>query len=168
MSSRMLHRDRRRGGPILSVENLRTAFFTDKETIRAVDGASFEVHEGETVGIVGESGSGKSVTARSIMGLIESPGEVLDGRIRFRDRGTLERFADSFSGKTVDVAGIDDDEHAATAGDDDFVFVEEWSGDDPSGGYVDVTRASPSALRKLRGNRITMIFQDPLSSLNPV
>ena len=168
MSTRTLDRERRRGDPILSVEDLRTAFFTDKETIRAVDGASFEVHKGETVGIVGESGSGKSVTARSIMGLIESPGEVLDGRIRFRDRGTFERFADSFSGKTVDVAGIDDDEHAATAGNDDFVFVEEWSGNDPSGGYVDVTRASPSALRKLRGNGIAMIFQDPLSSLNPV
>ena len=170
MSSRMLHRDRRRGGPILSVENLRTAFFTDKETIRAVDGASFDVHEGETVGIVGESGSGKSVTARSIMGLIESPGRILDGRIRFRDRGTLERFADSFSGRTVDVAGVDEAEHTAIADDDDFVFVEEWTGDDPSGGYVDVTRAtsSPSALRKLRGNGIAMIFQDPLSSLNPV
>ncbi|MFB6206642.1 MAG: ABC transporter ATP-binding protein [Haloglomus sp.] len=65
--------------PLLSVTDLRTAFFTDKETIYAVDGISFDVRRGETVGIVGESGSGKSVTARSIMGLIESPGQVLDG-----------------------------------------------------------------------------------------
>lgn len=65
--------------PILSVRDLQTVFRTDRETIYAVDGITFDVREGETVGIVGESGSGKSVTARSIMGLIESPGEVLEG-----------------------------------------------------------------------------------------
>ena len=73
--------------PVLSVSNLQTVFHTDKETIRAVDGISFDVHEGETVGIVGESGSGKSVTARSIMGIVESPGEVLPGSsINFNGR----------------------------------------------------------------------------------
>ncbi|WP_416838227.1 ABC transporter ATP-binding protein [Haloferax sp. DFSO52] len=65
--------------PVLSVRNLRTVFRTDRENIYAVDGVSFDVHEGETVGIVGESGSGKSVTARSIMGLIKSPGEIQSG-----------------------------------------------------------------------------------------
>jgi peptide/nickel transport system ATP-binding protein len=70
--------------PLLSVEDLRTVYYTDKETVYAVDGIDFDVRRGETVGIVGESGSGKSVTARSIMGLIESPGKVLEGSsIRF-------------------------------------------------------------------------------------
>ena len=70
---------------ILSVRDLRTVFRTDRETIYAVDGIDFDVRAGETVGIVGESGSGKSVTARSIMGLIESPGEILSGSsIKFK------------------------------------------------------------------------------------
>ncbi|MFW5934810.1 MAG: ABC transporter ATP-binding protein [Halolamina sp.] len=69
---------------LLSVENLRTVFHTDKETIRAVDGVSFDVGRGETVGLVGESGSGKSVTARSVLGLIEEPGVIEEGSIEFR------------------------------------------------------------------------------------
>ncbi|WP_435064941.1 ABC transporter ATP-binding protein [Halobaculum sp. EA56] len=72
------------GEPLLAVEDLTTVFHTDKETIRAVDGVSFTVREGETVGVVGESGSGKSVTARSILGLIDSPGVIESGSIRFR------------------------------------------------------------------------------------
>ncbi|GAA0473583.1 ABC transporter ATP-binding protein [Halococcus dombrowskii] len=161
-------RERTAGETVLSVENLRTAFFTDKETIRAVDGVSFDVREGETVGIVGESGSGKSVTARSIMGLIKSPGRVLDGAVNFRDRDVLSQLVDSNRKRTADVAGLSDTERANAVDEDDFAFVEEWDGDEPTDGYIDVTRVPDSALRTLRGNGIAMIFQDPLSSLNPV
>jgi peptide/nickel transport system ATP-binding protein len=105
--------------PVLSVENLQTAFFTDKETIRAVDGISFDIEPGETVGIVGESGSGKSVTARSIMGLIDDPGHVLDG-------SSIQFYGE------------------------------------------ELTTKSKEEYRELRGSGIAMVFQDPLTSLNPV
>jgi peptide/nickel transport system ATP-binding protein len=105
--------------PLLSVDNLQTAFFTDKEVIRAVDGVDFDIHRGETVGIVGESGSGKSVTARSIMGLVDSPGRVLEGSsIRFDGQ--------------------------------------------------ELTDKTEREYRNLRGSDIAMVFQDPLTSLNPV
>jgi len=163
-----VHTARHSEKPILSVDGLRTAFFTDKETIRAVDGVDFDVRGGETIGIVGESGSGKSVTARSVMGLTKSPGRVLDGTIRFRDPETVAHLADSFGGRTVDVAGLSEDERADATDDDDFVFVEEWDGDEPAAGAVEITRAPDTALRQIRGGGIAMIFQDPLSSLNPV
>ena len=112
-------RTERVGETVLSVTDLRTIFYTDKETIRAVDGISFDVKAGETVGIVGESGSGKSVTARSIMGLVKSPGRVGDeSSIRFRGR--------------------------------------------------ELTDLSGKEYRRIRGSGIAMVFQDPLTSLNPV
>ena len=75
---------------LLTVENLQTVFRTGKETVHAVDGVSFEIHPGETVGLVGESGSGKSVTARSILGLLDEPGHIEDGKIQFRGDNIVE------------------------------------------------------------------------------
>ena len=92
--------------PVLAVEGLRTSFFTDRETIRAVDGISFEIGPGETVGIVGESGSGKSVTARSIMGLVDNPGRVMAGSVRFADAPTVRRLAEDHPGRVVDVESL--------------------------------------------------------------
>ena len=104
--------------PALEVIGLRTQFFTDEGPVTAVDGVSFTVAEGEALGIVGESGSGKSVTALSLMRLLEDPARITAGEIRFQGR--------------------------------------------------DVLAASPEELRALRGDRMAMVFQDPMTSLNPV
>lgn len=110
---------------ILSVQDLLTVFPTDGGTVNAVDGISFELRAGETLGIVGESGSGKSVTALSIMQLVPKPGSVVAGSIVFHPPGT-------------------DSEH------------------------LELTRQSASELQKIRGKRISMIFQEPMTSLNPL
>src|SRR3954447_24745533 len=70
--------------PLLSVRDLKTYFFPDEGTVRAVDGASFDVYPRETLGIVGESGCGKSVTARSILRIVEEPGRIVGGQIVLR------------------------------------------------------------------------------------
>jgi peptide/nickel transport system ATP-binding protein len=103
---------------VLEVEDLRTFFFTDDGPVRAVDGVSFSVCAGETVGIVGESGSGKSVTALSIMRLLEEPARIVGGNIRFRGR--------------------------------------------------DVRDMTRTQLRGMRCGSVAMVFQDPMTSLNPV
>src|SRR5919109_5164275 len=72
--------------PLLAVRNLKTYFPQDEGTVKAVDGASFDLYPGKTLGIVGESGCGKSVTARSILRLIDRPGRIVDGEILFRRR----------------------------------------------------------------------------------
>src|SRR6266404_9617202 len=103
---------------LLSVSDLRTYFETEDGTVKAVDGVSFELKQGETLGIVGESGSGKSVANLSIMRLIpDPPGKIVSGTIMF-------------------------DGH-------------------------DVLKLSAREVRDLRGKRIAMIFQDPMTSLNP-
>jgi oligopeptide transport system ATP-binding protein len=106
-------------GKLLEITNLKTYFKTREGWVHAVDGVSFNINEGEKLGVVGESGCGKSVTALSIMRLIpHPPGETLDGSIVF--------------------------------GEQDLLDIPE------------------STMRKIRGKQIGMIFQDPLTSLNPV
>jgi peptide/nickel transport system ATP-binding protein len=88
--------------PILEVRDLRTYFFAEEGTVKAVDGASFELHAGRTLGIVGESGCGKSVTARSILRIVERPGRIVSGEILLRRPSE-----DGRPEETVDVAQLD-------------------------------------------------------------
>ncbi len=106
------------GVPTLSVRDLRTHFLTKAGAVKAVDGVSFDVAKGRILGLVGESGSGKSVTGFSIIGLVDPPGRVVGGEIRYNGANLLD---------------LDDE-----------------------------------AMRDLRGNRVAMIFQDPMMTLNPV
>jgi peptide/nickel transport system ATP-binding protein len=87
--------------PLLSVRNLKTYFTQDEGTVRAVDGVSFDVAEGATLGIVGESGCGKSITARSILRIVDRPGRIIEGEIHFR------RPAANGGGPTIDLAKLD-------------------------------------------------------------
>jgi len=109
--------------PLLEFKNLVTEFTTEDEVIKAVNGISFTLHKGETVGIVGESGSGKSVTSLSAMRLIAKPGNIASGEIIYYS-------------KTL--------------------------------GEIDLTKITEKLMRELRGNELAMIFQEPMTSLNPV
>ena len=108
---------------VVEFDNLHTYFFTDIGTVKAVDGVSFDIPRGKTVGVVGESGCGKSVTSLSLMQLVQRPqGQVVDGAIRFNS-----------------------DE-----------------------GVYDIAKTPTEVLQHIRGNQISMIFQEPMTSLNPV
>jgi peptide/nickel transport system ATP-binding protein len=126
--------------PLLRVENLTTRFFTEEGQVNAVEGVSFEVEQGEVFGIVGESGSGKSVTALSLVDLVESPGRITDGSVWFRKPDLAERIRE------------DDPEAAAESVDGDM---------------VDIRQLDENERRALRGTEFAMIFQDPTSSFNP-
>ena len=105
--------------PLLSVDNLKTQFFTQDGVVKAVNGVSFKLMPGETLGIVGESGCGKSITAMSLMRLIPTPpGKIVDGQVVFQGK--------------------------------------------------DILKMSDEQIRSIRGNEIAMVFQDPMTSLNPV
>ena len=108
---------------VLEFDDLHTYFFTDVGTVKAVDGVSFDVPAGKTVGIVGESGCGKSVTSLSLMQLVQRPnGQVVSGEMRL-----------NLGDKAYDVA-----------------------------------KMPIEAMQKIRGNVVSMIFQEPMTSLNPV
>jgi peptide/nickel transport system ATP-binding protein len=128
--------------PLLEVRDLKTQFYTERGAVRAVDGVSFDVEPGEIVGLVGESGAGKSVTTSSVMRLIEEPGEVVGGEVRYMDR-TLVGFEEAAD------EGEDADGRPELVPRDDMLSNREMR-------------------TEIRGNEIAIIFQDPMESLNPV
>jgi peptide/nickel transport system ATP-binding protein len=83
--------------PVLSLSDLRTQFSTERGQVKAVDGVSLDIGEGETVGLVGESGSGKSVTALSAMGLVDDPGRIVDGEVTLRSPSLAETFRERYA-----------------------------------------------------------------------
>ena len=112
---------------ILEITNLKTYFFLEKGTVRAVDGVNLRLDRETTLGLVGESGCGKSITAMSVMQLIQSPpGKIVDGQILLRRDG---------NGQVVDIVSLD-----------------------PRG----------PEMRRIRGGEIAMVFQEPMTSLNPL
>ena len=88
--------------PLLSVRNLKTYFTQDEGTVRAVDGVSFDLYPGATLGVVGESGCGKSITARSILRIVDRPGRIVGGEIYFRRPG-----ANGGAAEMVDLAKLE-------------------------------------------------------------
>jgi peptide/nickel transport system ATP-binding protein len=94
------------GEDLLRVEGLSTRFFTDEGQVNAVESVDLRVEAGEVLGIVGESGSGKSVTALSLVDLVESPGRVTDGAVRFRDPELAEEFPEAADGEMVDLRSV--------------------------------------------------------------
>ncbi|MEG1459591.1 MAG: ABC transporter ATP-binding protein [Acetivibrio sp.] len=110
---------------IIEFDNLKTYFYTDTGTVKAVDGVSFEIPRGKTIGVVGESGCGKSVTSLSVMRLLQGPqGQIAGGSIRYNQ----EKYNRT----------------------------------------VDLTKLPIKEMEKIRGNEISMIFQEPMTTLNPV
>src|SRR5687768_5922672 len=92
--------------PFLSVRDLKTYFFPDEGTVRAVDGVSFDLHAGKTLGIVGESGCGKSVTARSILRIVDRPGRIVGGQILLRRDGKTARRLQADGEAAVDLVKL--------------------------------------------------------------
>lgn len=110
-------------GNVVEFDDLHTYFFTDTGTVKAVDGVTFDVPAGKTVGVVGESGCGKSVTSLSLMQIVQRPqGQIVGGAIRF----------------------------------------------DTGGKVFDIAKMPSERMQSIRGNKVSMIFQEPMTSLNPV
>ena len=157
---------------IVEFDDLHTYFFSDAGTVKAVNGVSFSIPEGSTVGVVGESGCGKSVTSLSLMQLVQAPsGQIVSGSIRFK----ASLFKRDARGRKIPVY------ETVTDADGKEQFKLDAKGrkiikKNELGGNVyemedrvdDIAKMPVDAMRSIRGREIAMIFQEPMTSLNPV
>ena len=157
---------------IVEFEDLHTYFFSDAGTVKAVNGVSFSVPAGSTVGVVGESGCGKSVTSLSLMQLVQAPsGQIVKGSIRFR----AELFKRDSRGKKIPVyeteIGEDGTEKVKLNEKGKPVIKKNELGGNTyemETRVVDIAKMPTEAMRSIRGREVSMIFQEPMTSLNPV
>ncbi len=118
--------------PLIEIRNLKTYFFTDEGVVKAVDGVDFDIYRNRTLCVVGESGCGKSITARSILQIVDPPGRLVEGEIRFH---RLQGENGSRRSEVIDLAKL---------------------------------APRSRAMRSIRGKDISMIFQEPMTSLSPI
>lgn len=153
---------------LVEFENLQTYFFTDAGVVKAVNGVTFSVPEGSTVGVVGESGCGKSVTSLSLMQLVQGPsGQIVGGSIRFKSNS----FKLDASGKKIPVYEKDENGEVKLDEKGKPVKSKNYLGGtlfEMSEKVVDIANMPLDAMRSIRGREIAMIFQEPMTSLNPV
>ena len=157
---------------IVEFEDLHTYFFSDAGTVKAVNGVSFSVPAGSTVGVVGESGCGKSVTSLSLMQLVQAPsGQIVSGSIRFR----ADMFKRDERGKKIPVyeTETDADGNERIKTDEKgkkIIKKNELGGNmyEMERQVIDIAKMPTEAMRSIRGREIAMIFQEPMTSLNPV
>ena len=153
---------------VIEFENLHTYFFSDAGVVKAVNGVTFSIPAGSTVGVVGESGCGKSVTSLSLMQLVQGPsGQIVDGSIRFKTNS----FKRDARGNKIPVYEMNEDGTPVLDAKGKPVRKK-----NELGGYlyemeekvVDIAKMPLEAMRSIRGRELSMIFQEPMTSLNPV
>lgn len=157
---------------VVEFDDLHTFFFSDAGTVKAVNGVTFSIPAGSTVGVVGESGCGKSVTSLSLMQLVQAPsGQIVSGEIRFK----ASLFKRDSRGKKIPVyeteIGEDGQERIKLDAKGKKIIKKNSLGGnvyEMEDRVVDIARMPSEAMRSIRGREIAMIFQEPMTSLNPV
>ena len=157
---------------IIEFDDLHTYFFSDAGTVKAVNGVSFSIPAGSTVGVVGESGCGKSVTSLSLMQLVQAPsGQIVSGSIRFKAR----MFKLDEHGRKIPVYETERGENGEervklNEKGKKIIKKNELGGNvyEMEDRVVDIAKMPTEAMRQIRGREISMIFQEPMTSLNPV